>query len=60
MTTAATWRIWSDPFVSKQLGLEQNCFNRARLTTSFNTQVAHARGEDRGDKEEKRWTLCDG
>ena len=44
-TTAATWRIWSDVGV-KTTWLEQNGFNRVLLNTSFNTKVAHARGED--------------
>ena len=30
----------------KKIGLEQNGFNRVLLNTSFDKQVAHARGEN--------------
>ena len=44
MTTAAIWRIWSGGV--KTIGLGQHGFHRVLLNTSFNTEVAHARGED--------------
>ena len=55
MTTAATWRIWSDVGIhwcGNNLGWRKNGFNRAR--------THGAKMSARGSHKEKWWTLSDG